>query len=247
MLRLLTRAGREQLDLDEIVQRLQQVKAKAAPSDWRKSTLHSLNHASRLVAEGAQLRQQSVRRAEAAVQQLAQLHRQTQVTLRTKVNETASLINLLEAQVTETHNEIKRVERSEKQLRAALTAKEEPLVLCQARHSIRAQRPARERVRDEVEEILEAELRELLALVQRLQAKLADTEQLRESLEQRKQALIQDMQRKKAALQLDSKALKLEVKPARPLTRRGASTMVAMSSAVLGTTISSVGHHSRGE
>ena len=128
-------------------------------------------------------------------------------TLSKKLGDTTGLCNDLKARLATTHAEIAAVGSSLNETSMALDDKEAPLGLAEGRLTARLNRPATERVRDEVERALEKEVHELATSMAKLNADISRGASHLQRLQRVQAELQADVMDKEATITLDSGAL----------------------------------------
>jgi hypothetical protein len=120
-----------------------------------------------------------------------------------KVKCSHKLVEKLRLRAESLENSIGLTRQTLQQLEAALRAKEMPLRLCMLREEQREKRPARERVRDAVAPMLEAEKSNLLGSQKQLKAAVAEAKSALQGLEGRLREVRSNQEQKAQALSLD--------------------------------------------
>ena len=179
------------------------------PWEWRKGVKDTISTATRNAMQSEHDRdtQNKVRRS--AVSQRKALDFQVNTALRKRMEETRVSKDRLKLQLARVDGEIKELEASKHKLEQTLQEKQHQLRVSGHCMRRRTQRPERERVRDEVEELLEHEYSSLSKVVQSLERELAQVQTNLRHLNKSKQQLDADVRDKRAALQLDADCLRL--------------------------------------
>lgn len=144
-----------------------------------------------------------------AVTQRKALDFQVNTALRKRLEETRLSKDRLKLQLARVESELKELEESRRKLEQTLQEKQHQLRVSGHCMRRRTQRPDRERVRDEVEELLEHEYSSLSKVVQSLERELSLVQTDIRHLRVSKQQLEEDVRDKRTALQLDAECLRM--------------------------------------
>ena len=138
------------------------------------------------------------------------VHGVVQEALGTKVKQTTTLHNKLSQNLLDVQAELESLEEQREIVQRTLRAKEVPLSIAKDRLSLRKCRPARETVRDTVEEALEDEHVKLSQAIRALQSKIQHIDAEKDRLLQTHNQIGQNIRDKNTSLTIDKKCLDLD-------------------------------------
>lgn len=189
---------------------IEQQRSEQQTQKWKDTTLFNVQCAKQLAFDAEQLCasiKSALKRIDEADKQAKEAVRDT---LTKKVTETSRLNKLLASQLIGVREQLEAVRKQKDAVEEAIKKNEEPALVVRKRLAVRRARPDRERVRDDVEEALEQELRTLTTARDSLEAKFSALMREIARLEAAEAALLKDFTEKQAALELDIDCLDLE-------------------------------------
>eukprot|EP01062_Namystynia_karyoxenos_P025221 TRINITY_DN1989_c0_g1_i2.p1 TRINITY_DN1989_c0_g1~~TRINITY_DN1989_c0_g1_i2.p1 ORF type:complete len:512 (+),score=180.64 TRINITY_DN1989_c0_g1_i2:76-1536(+) len=180
-------------------------KSTTLPVIWRQSTERTLADSQKLENESCELR----RRITGVLKQVTDVRENHAALVREalaqKVKTTQSLHCRLNSQLLEINSELDELEEQRQTTERALQAKSVPLGIVENRLQIRRTRPAREAVRDMVEEALEQEHAQLVHSIRKLEAKLQHIMQEQERLRTQARHIESDLRDKNTSMNIDKR------------------------------------------
>ena len=181
-----------------------------APTAWKDSSMTLVARAKDFTNQSLDLRaavEVVLKKTKDAVKASAEL---SKVTLHKKVNTTAALHQKLSKHKMDLNDEIQQLQMQREKLLSELADKSVPLDMVSKRLDLRKTRPPREQVRDEVEEALEDEYKKLIAVITKLEKKLASVDAELDRLTALTVAVSLDIDDKSLAMTLDRKCVDLQ-------------------------------------
>ena len=212
-------AGKGRLDKGAAPQ-----KSTTLPNLWRQNTERAVNDACRLEHESCDLRKKIVNTMHQIEEIKYVTHSQVQDALGSKVKLTALLQSKLSQNLLDVNTELENLKDQRATITRTLQAKEIPLRIVKDRLAIRRTRPARETVRDSVEEALEDELGRLTDAIQKLNHKLQCIDAEHDRLIQAQRTIGQDIKDKNSSLNIDKRCLEIDQSSSQCTLASGRST-----------------------
>ncbi|KAK3243208.1 hypothetical protein CYMTET_47127 [Cymbomonas tetramitiformis] len=179
------------------------------PFDWHRESAEHMNSATLSRTTSNIVRDHSQSLQNAFEQRAHHSQMSTQEALKSKMGKVGGLKNLLSETLDQTVDELTELQKVRSDLEKALHRKSKQLDLNNKRLQMRAMRPDRELVSDEVQSKLNNQTRLLQGSIEKVSRCIKNTDQDVERLREAREMLDADISDKDAALNLDNAALTL--------------------------------------
>ena len=180
------------------------------PFDWRNESETQVKLANTIQGVSTNVRSQSTAMQDNYASQTDKAQESVQAALRSKLNKTTGLKNLLGNTIANTDNELTSLLSTRGKLEKLKKRKQELLDINEKRLDVRTERPEREMTNDEVQANLRAQNRLLKLSIEKLESCLSNTDADIENLNNVRSRLNADFADKNAAIDLDTRVMELE-------------------------------------
>ena len=180
------------------------------PFDWRNESETQVKLANTIQGVSTNVRSQSTAMQDNYASQTDKAQESVQAALRSKLNKTTGLKNLLGNTIANTDNELTSLLSTRGKLEKLKKRKQELLDINEKRLDVRTERPEREMTNDEVQANLRAQNRLLKLSIEKLDSCLSNTDADIENLNNVRSRLNADFADKNAAIDLDTRVMELE-------------------------------------